>query len=257
MPQIKVATPVSTLFTQTSRLDEILALSDALEVRNNSESLDSPLSRIFHCEACILEPWSEEQLKEIIEIIQSLSVSFVSFHLCSCFIAPPVVDGMFQPEGQRMSETEMIQNALHNQKKFFASLGAPIGMAVENNNFYPTGAYAIVTDPNFINQLAEKLSMHILLDIAHAQVTAANQGVSLDAYLNGIDFSKVVQVHLSRPKQELAVCRDAHMALEPEDWQLAKKIINRCPNLQFATLEYYQNDTQLIAMLKKLKTLIA
>lgn len=254
---IKIATPVSTLFAQApAALPEILALSDALELRDHSPAVDSSLPRLFHCEASIVEPWPKGEAERIAGIVKANDVELLTLHLNSCFVKPPVADGMFQPEGQKMTAREMKQNAQQNKDALLAKLGKPVAIAVENNNYYPTPAYEIVTDPEFINALTATLDLRLLLDIAHSAVTAVNSGKQQEEYLGQFDFAQVVQIHLARPRQEGKLCRDAHDALEAEDWQRVAEIMKCCPNLQYVTIEYYKDGQKLIAMLKKLREIL-
>ena len=255
----KIATPVSTIFNATPRLSEILELSDVLEVRELSRPVASGLPRIYHCDWSLIEPWTERELQEITNIIAGNHPQLVTFHLHACYPKPPLADGMFQPHGERMSTAEMIANAQANQANLEAKLGKAIPMGVENNNYYPTGAYETVTDAEFINTLMDKLDLKLLLDVAHAQITAVNQKINLEDYLSGLNLVNAVQLHLSRPgrdPKDSSLARDFHEALENGDWEIVKMIMPRCPSLQYLTLEYYKDDMKLLAMLKILKDIL-
>ena len=253
---IKIATPISTLFEKSPRQGEILALSDAVELRDHSAAVSTNLPRLFHCEASIIEPWDEREAGRIARIILDNKVELVSFHLSSCFVKPPVKDGMFQPEGRKMPDGEMTENAKRNKAALLEKVKSPLIIAVENNNYYPTEAYEVVTGAEFINSLAERLDLKILLDISHVRVTAGNRRIEPEDYLGRLDLGKVIQAHLSRPGQDGELWRDAHDALEDEDWRLAADVMSRCPNLQYATVEYYKDEQKLIGMLKMLREIL-
>lgn len=257
--QLKIATPVSTILNATARLAEILELSDVLEMRELSRPVASSLPRIYHCDWSLIEPWTERELQEITNIILNSQPRLATFHLHACYPRPPLEDGMFQARGRKMSAEEMIQNARVNKANLEQKLGRTISMAVENNNFYPTGAYETVTEGKFINVLMAKLDCKLLLDVAHAQITAVNQKISLEKYLGSLDLSRAVQFHLSHPdrdQKDPALARDFHEALQDDDWTLVKNLIPRCPNLEYLTLEYYKDDSHLVAMLKKLREIL-
>lgn len=255
--QVKIATPVSTIFEkEPGAVPEILAHSHALELRDHSGAVDSILPRLFHFEASILERWSDSEVEKIAQAISANRLVLASFHLSSCYEKPPVVDGMFAPEGKKMSENEMIKNAHENKERLEEKLEAPVIMAVENNNYHPTGAYEIVTNPEFIGTLNEKLGFKILLDLAHVAVTAGNRGIAASDYLAGFDLGEVIQLHLSHPAQDGARWRDAHEELSEADWAAAKAAIGSCPQLEFVTVEYYKDAAKLVSMLKKLKEIL-
>ncbi len=256
---LKIATPVSTIFHATAHLAEILDLSDVLEWRELSRPVASSLQRIYHCDWSLISPWSDRELQEITNIIINNKPDLVTFHLHACYVNPPLENGMFMPIGKPMTREEMFGHARTNLQNLKEKLGKSLPWAVENNNFYPTGAYTEVTDGGFITELTNELGLNILLDLAHAQITAVNQNITLEEYLGFLDLEKVVQLHLSRPGRDAKdpnLAKDFHEVLEDDDWVLVKSIMPRCVNLQYVTIEYYKNDANLITMLKKLREVI-
>lgn len=259
MHRLKIATPVSTIFNATPRLSEILELTDVLEVREYSRPVASPLPRIYHCDWSIVDEWSAKEIQEIVNMILNNKPELVTFHVNSCYQRPPVADGMFQPQGRKFSGEELMDRARANFARLEEKLGKLPLKAVENTNYYPTGAYEIVTDAGFINKLMAEFDLHLLLDVAHAQITAINKKIAFEDYLGELNLGKAVQFHLSRPgkdPKDSDLARDFHEVLEDFDWTLIKSMIPRCPNLEYLTLEYYKNDEQLISMLKKLRKII-
>ena len=253
---IKIATPVSTLLNRTSRLSEILKLSDALEIRDISQPVSSFLPRLYHCELSITENWTNAEIENALSTINKNRVSLVSFHLNSCFIKPNIKDGIFQPSQHKLTKKEIIDNARKNIAALRSRLSENIVIALENNNYYPTGAYEIVTDTRFVNSLLTDLDIKLLLDIGHAEIAAYNCKLNIDDYIRNFDLEKVCQIHLSRIEKDVDLYRDTHTELKEENWQYFKKIIIWCPNIKFVTIEYYQDDKKLILMLKKLKAIL-
>lgn len=254
---MKIATPVSTIFNATPLLADILELSDVLEVREYSRPVNSLLPRIYHCDWSIIDEWSQENVQEIANMILNNNPELVTFHVNSCYQKPPVVDGMFQPSGRKFSEKELLDHARANLQKLDAAVARAFQKGIENTNYYPSGAYEMVTDPEFLTALATEFGFQFLLDMAHAQVTAINKKITLEEYLSKLDLAKVVQFHISRPDKNPQLARDAHEVLEDDDWELVEQLMARCPNLKYMTLEYYKNDEKLLAMLKKLREILA
>ena len=254
---MKIATPVSRLFNSSSRKAEILGLSDVLEVREYSQAVQSELPRIYHCDWSIIGQWSEKDVREIADVIRGNNPELVTFHVNSCYLKPQVENGMFVPVGRKLAQSELLENARENLEKLEAATGRKFRKGVENNNYYPSGAYELVTDPEFLNKLMSEFDMKLLLDMAHAQITAINKKISLEDYLGKLNLANVVQLHISRPDKNIDLARDIHESLFDEDWELVRKITARCENLQYLTLEYYKDDEKLIAMLKTLRSVLS
>ena len=50
-------------------------------------------------------------------------------------------------------------------------------IALENLNYFPTSAYAHVCDPDFISSIVKGSEVYLILDIAHAMISAHNLGI--------------------------------------------------------------------------------
>ncbi|OGE76836.1 MAG: hypothetical protein A3C85_03975 [Candidatus Doudnabacteria bacterium RIFCSPHIGHO2_02_FULL_48_21] len=253
----KIATPISKLFNNSSLQKEILELSDVVELREYSNPIESDLPRIYHCDWSVVDVWSAEEVEKIANIIRSNNPQLVTFHVNSCYFKPPIEDDMFVPSGEKLAESELIGNARRNLEKLETAVGRKFQKGVENTNYYPTGAYEIVTTPEFLNKLMSEFDMKFLLDMAHAQITAINKKIALEDYLGRLNLDRAIQMHISRPDKNETLAKDIHESLEDDDWDMVRKLVSRCPNLQYMTLEYYKDDKKLILMLKKLKEILA
>jgi len=148
---IKIATPISHLFEKTKFANAIAAESDFLECRDRSIEFNSFINKqiLFHCE---LQPIHElsnkdwDYLKKIRN--EKPFLKLISFHIASCYDKPEIRNHMFFKGGKRYLKSEMLQNARNNFSKIKALFGPNVKICVENNNYYPTEAYDVVTDPN-------------------------------------------------------------------------------------------------------------
>jgi uncharacterized protein (UPF0276 family) len=200
----------------------------------------------------IIERWPKKEIERVALIIEKNNVILVSFHIASCFENAPIENGAFQPVGQEMSEAEMLENAKLNIIDLRNKVGF-VEIAIENNNFSPTGAYELITEAEFINKLLTKNNLKLLLDLAHAKITAHYRNLPLDKYLKSFNLDCVIQIHISGIRKTGKVYKDAHEKLTDEEWAEFKKIITFCHFLQFVTIEYYREIPILINMLNKLK----
>ena len=255
---IKIATPISKLFNSSPQVEKsIVELSDALEVRDLSTNTDFSLPKLYHCEYGILHKWADKEMNQILGIInKNPEISFITFHLPACYENSPIENNVYMPVGHKMSISEMRENARWNIKLLREKIGYKIEFGVENNNYFATGAYEIVTEPAFINELLSLLNIKLLLDIGHAQISAFNQNKSTDEYINAFNLDEVYQIHLSSPTLAKEACADSHKELTEEDWDVFKRVLARCPNVQYITIEYYKDLDKLMQMLKRLKKIL-
>ncbi len=248
---IKILTPVSHLFTQVSdTLQRIYDLSDGLELRDHSPAFKSQSLLIYHCELSLIAPWTEAEKLGMTKIIDdNKEISFVSFHLLSCFTKPVTNEaGMFYQGESRMTEEEMIDNARNNLAYLKSALpNRPLSLAIENNNYFPFPTYDIVTDPEFINKLLATFELELLLDIAHAIISAGNKKLAFADYLGKFDLTRVRQIHLSKHSIKGDLYVDSHLELVASDWDLFEEIKKDCPNLEFVTIEYYKDINILLS----------
>ncbi len=252
--KIKIATPVSHLFAKPNKhLDEVIALSDILELRDIKTGFASDKIKLYHCESSLLNEWGRKELEKIAGIINSNNILFASFHLASCYQIPRIEKTVFFPGKKRMAENEMIENAGQNLKRLKKMLKKKIVIAVENNNYFPTGAYETVTDSRFMNLLSQKFDLKIVMDIGHAEITAFNKKMDFDDYIRSFRFEMIYQFHLSGIKKEADSCEDAHNRLRKKGWDCFSLYYPMMPELRYGTLEYYKNIKTLSAMLQMLK----
>jgi hypothetical protein len=125
-------------------------------------------------------------------------------------------------------------------------------LAVENYNYYPTGLYGHVTEPGFIREYLAEFGLKLVLDLAHAQVTAHNRQLNLNDYLEELPLERAAEVHLSRPWRPPASAWglwavDAHGPPGEDEWALLARLLwgGRLPSAVPIFVEYYHDLRQL------------
>jgi hypothetical protein len=120
-------------------------------------------------------------------------------------------------------------------------------VAVENYNYYPTGLYEHVCRPDYLAAFLEKFDLGLVLDLAHAAVSASNLGLTPEAYLAEMPFERVWEIHLSRPRlpaDPRALAADAHLRPGPRELSWLKLTLERLPAgaaPPLAAIEHYQS----------------
>jgi uncharacterized protein (UPF0276 family) len=136
-------------------------------------------------------------------------------------------------------------------------LDKKVKIGVENNNYYPTQAYDIVTDNVFINTIINENGLYLLLDIAHAMVTAHNREINYDDYIESLNLNKLIQLHICQPTiPEIGIAYDSHEVPNDKMFENVLSLVSKYPTIKYLTIEYYKDKNILINSIKKLHYLI-
>lgn len=133
-----------------------------------------------------------------------------------------------------------LANIVRNGKWLKEWLGIPL--LLENFNYHPTNAYEYICEPDVFSQLIDEIGVDMLLDLAHAQISAFNMGwKNVRAYLERLPLGKVVEIHINHPynddgKQML----DRHLPIGESDIELLRWVLARAPKVQVINLESHE-----------------
>jgi uncharacterized protein len=118
-------------------------------------------------------------------------------------------------------------------------------VGVENNV-----AYFLLGDPldepSFLNRVTRGAGRHLLLDVHNLHTLAVNFRFDPEAYLDRLDLTKVIEIHLSGGADSdpawlpsgRTLRLDSHDHAVPEEvWRLFERVAPRCPRLRGVTLE--------------------
>ena len=104
----------------------------------------------------------------------------------------------------------------------------------------------VLDEPRFISRLLKRARGHLLLDLHNVYTMAENLGFAAADYLNRLDLSQVIEIHVSGgsysdggwlPSGRM-LRLDSHDGAVPEAvWQLLDDVLPRCANLRGVTLE--------------------
>ena len=255
---IKIATPISHLFDDPESAREILKYSDCLECRDRNYETNFPGQELFHCSIQPIHELRDEDfryLEKVSELKKDLRL--ISFHAASSCSRPTLEGAIFKPGGVRYTREEMLENARKNIAVIKKIFGTTIGIAIENNNYYPTEAYKFVTDANFIKEVVCDNEILFLYDIAHAKITAHNAALDYEVYKSGLPLKQIVQIHVCRHSfAEKSNARDDHEIPDGEVWREVEDILSNSKLIEYVTVEYYGKVDKLVESLKRAKEII-
>ncbi len=258
MSQVQIATPISHLFADSSIAKRVEDASDCLEGRDHQWQRSEKRQYLFHCEIQLVHHINDEDLRYL-EAIRSkkTELKLISFHAASNCDQPVLKDGMFFPGGVTYDWDALVKKAVFNIDLIRKIFGPGVQIAIENNNYFPTPAYGIVTDPRFLTDLVSKCGLSFLFDLAHAKVSAHNLGVSYDHYCSALPLTQTKQIHLCRPSlPPKGMARDVHELPTEEDILEVLAVVRKF-SVEYLTVEYYRDSDRLIDFLRKLRERIA
>jgi uncharacterized protein (UPF0276 family) len=148
---------------------------------------------------------------------------------------------------------ELFAATCRNIRELAAAI--PVPLIVENLDYCPGGAYEHICEPGFIAAVLEETGAGLLLDLAHARVSASRLGVPIEGYLGQLPLERVRQLHISGPRMRDGVLYDAHESLLEADYALLEWVLRRSEPLAL-TLEYNREERELREELARLRGMI-
>jgi len=131
----------------------------------------------------------------------------------------------------------------------------PVPVLIENLDYNPTGAYEYVCRPDFVCSVLDKTNTFLLLDLAHAQVTASAMQIPVEEYIWQLPLEKVRQIHLNRPGWRGNRLVDSHQKLEENDYALLESVLMDT-HPWAVTLEYNLDQDQIPGQIQRLRQIL-
>lgn len=131
----------------------------------------------------------------------------------------------------------------------------PVPILVENLDYNPGGAYETICQPEFICRVMDTVNVGLLLDLAHARISAAALGLSVREYLLRLPLERVGQIHVNHPESNGTRLWDAHEALREEDYELLEWSLVRCQP-RAVTLEYNRDEAEILTQTGRLRQIL-
>jgi uncharacterized protein (UPF0276 family) len=164
-------------------------------------------------------------------------------------------DGCMQARTPPLGRAELLATIGANVRALAAAL--PVPVILENLDYNPTGAYEHICTPDFIAATIDATGAGMLLDLAHARVSAAALGLTIGEYLAQLPLDRVRQLHVSSPRpRDDGTLADVHEVLLEDDYRLIAELVVRC-RPAVLTLEYSRDEAELLSQVGRLRALLA
>ena len=253
----KIVTPVSHLFFNEKNANKISKYSDFLEIRYRTINLNFKNEKFFHVDEDITLPWTKNFKLKFENIIKKKkNLKYLTFQSSRCCLNEQIKKHFFIISGRKFSRKEMLVEAKKNMNWLNQKFNSKFTIGLENNNYYPSKAYNIIADADFISQVVRENKMFFLFDIAHAKVTAANKDIDYQNYIDQLPLDLMKQIHICRPFIKKKNAKDTHFLPNKEIFDEIKFLANKYKKLKFFTIEYYKDPDKLVNNIKKLKKIL-
>jgi uncharacterized protein (UPF0276 family) len=200
-------------------------------------------------------PAALEQQGVVSRTLEALALTrapWLSVHLGFSAAEIEFSEGM-QAKTPTLPRDELFANMCRNVRALAAAI--PVPLILENLDYLPSGAYEHICEPAFIAGVLAETGAGLLLDLAHARVSAARLGVPIGEYLAQLPLNRVRQIHMSGPRPRDDVLADAHEPLMDEDYELLRDVLGQARPLAL-TLEYYRDEAALLEQVARLRELL-
>ena len=239
---MKLCVPLSDAFR--SRQEVLLPLVDAVTFKQPGGEVFPSKELFLESSFNIADPDFPAKL-DTAGILEALrSGKYVSF---ACDIGPNCrTERGYSPNGfpralsisKAISDEEYLETAARNAEWLRAQFCGYVH--AENLNYFPTGAYERVCEPDFVWQITEVAGIGLLLDLAHTLITAHHLGSKdVFSYLAQLPLDTVREIHISHPGFLKGVFEDLHEAPGDTEVSIVKKIIADGHQVKYLTVEYY------------------
>jgi uncharacterized protein (UPF0276 family) len=118
-----------------------------------------------------------------------------------------------------------------------------VPLLLENMQHWHLPEIDIAVTPDFIRRVLEETQCGLLLDLAHARITAAILACDVQSYLEEFPLEQIVEIHVSSPRYENKHWVNSHETLQEEDYALLEWLLRRTTP-RAVTLEYWKNAAQ-------------
>jgi uncharacterized protein (UPF0276 family) len=217
----------------------------ALEYRDVDRSIGYDLPALLHSGLGIVQGSFLDWFESAAAWINSMPCDLFSFD-CGPAVGSPRLDGhQYVCDESPMSRVGLKCLIAERLTRIRELVDTPL--AVENLNYFPTDAYRHVCEAGFIDEIVHENDVGLVLDVAHAIITANNTGQDINEYVHALPLDRVRAVHLSAPGMQGGQWRDLHAAPTSREYAILDGLLPSLPSDVFGVIEHYDSLDAVIA----------
>lgn len=217
-----------------------------------------PGESLIHSNLAFIDPDIRRQMEEAdtFNKLKAGNVRRFSLDIGPCYEQVRTEGGQYIGVGEKLSSDEVLDRSARRYDAVRDQFPDTCEVAIENLNYYPSGAYDGVCDGAFYARACERLGVGLVLDLAHAWVSAMNLGVSFDDFLSGFDFSTVREIHVSGPTMIDGLATDRHALPGDREFGWLESVLARTSGPVDVVIEYYRDPEGIVASYERLRAVV-
>lgn len=133
--------------------------------------------------------------------------------------------------------------------------GLEVPILLENMDYSPTGAYEHICEPSFISEVLSRVDGSLLLDLAHARISAEALDMPTMTYVTRLPLDRVRQFHCNSPRSVSGLLHDTHDPMTRDDFAFLQELLQLC-SPDVITLEYRAESSIIRRHLRKLTSML-
>lgn len=170
------------------------------------------------------EPLNRDYLKRLKKLAQRIQAPWFSDHLC---FSRGLGAHHFHDLLPLPYTTAMARHTAEKARQVQDFLEIPFG--IENLSAVVEFKSGTMPEWEFYREVVERSGCRMMLDINNVYVSSRNHGFEPEAYLDGLDMSKVLQMHLAGHTDYGSYVLDTHdHPVREEVWSLYEKAYRLC-----------------------------
>ena len=229
--------PVSHLINRENY--QLIPEIKALEYREPIPVFNNKLDILFHTGDGVVQEEFVDYFDSIAEYLNQNKIKMFSFDLgpaCEkveyqnyCYIAKSKILS-------KLRLLELVKLRIEYVRSKYTGV-----LALENLNYFNQPPYFHVCDPDFITEAVLQNDVYMVLDVAHAMITAKNMKMDIYTYLSNLPLDRIKEIHLSTPGTEKGEWRDQHEKPGAEIFKILEFIMKYNELQPYVTIEYYRD----------------
>jgi uncharacterized protein (UPF0276 family) len=118
----------------------------------------------------------------------------------------------------------------------------PIPFLIENGVYFIDFPEQEMSEPQFLNRLAERTGCGLLLDLHNLYTNARNHRFDPIEFLSELNLTRVYEIHIAGGSELAGMYTDSHAGPVAEQvWELLEQVVPRTPSLAGITFEFHDS----------------
>tara|TARA_B110000444_G_scaffold90697_1_gene85691 strand:- start:31584 stop:32387 length:804 start_codon:yes stop_codon:yes gene_type:complete len=203
-----------------------------LEIKNPLLKIPKKEDYLYHSNYSVSLEGVSKEIENDLKIIGDLSIRRFSFDVGPCYSSIISKNNKYYPGKNLIKKKDLINMTGEEINKLNKLFNNKTKLAVENLNYYDTGAYEEdVCIPEFYNEISEKFNIEQILDLAHLKVSAINLNKTFKSMLSRVNQEFVKEIHLTKIDIESTNSAiDSHLAPTEEEFSDLLIALENNPN---------------------------